>query len=163
MSDTIYQDIVGGELRRGKALCRATSRKTDGQKKSSSDSQTSFWICLEDISKPVSDLSVRFWTAASLHRYATYTSVVVNAIEPRWSWHLTQAVIYLLLPCAGCQGVIGPFPSAFLDKRCLKNCCKCNDTIVEFPNAAENFWITDELGVWSPESEVGGKNVLVLP
>jgi hypothetical protein len=30
---------------------------------------------------------------------------------------------------AGCQGFIGPFPSAFLDKRCVKNWCKDNDGI----------------------------------
>jgi len=28
---------------------------------------------------------------------------------------------------AGCQGFIGPFPSAFLDKRCIKNWRKDND------------------------------------
>jgi len=31
-----------------------------------------------------------------------------------WSWHLTSYCSHE----TGCQGVIGPFPSAFLDKRC---------------------------------------------
>jgi hypothetical protein len=35
---------------------------------------------------------------------------------------------------AGCQGFFGPFPSAFLDKRCCKNCGKDNAAFSIFPN-----------------------------
>jgi hypothetical protein len=35
---------------------------------------------------------------------------------------------------AGCQGFIGPLPSAFLDKRCLKNWSKDIITRPKLPN-----------------------------
>jgi hypothetical protein len=40
---------------------------------------------------------------------------------------------------AGCQGFIGPFPSAFLDKRCVKNYCKDRDGVFIFPNTLKFF------------------------
>jgi hypothetical protein len=40
---------------------------------------------------------------------------------------------------AGCQGFFGPFPSAFLDKRCVKNCRKDNAAFSIFPNPLRKF------------------------
>jgi len=34
----------------------------------------------------------------------------------------------------GCQGFIGPLPSAFLDKYIIKNWCKYNGSCIRFPN-----------------------------
>jgi hypothetical protein len=40
----------------------------------------------------------------------------------------------------GCQGFIGPLPSAFLDKRCIKNCCKDIISLCKVPNKkCKNF------------------------
>jgi hypothetical protein len=55
-----------------------------------------------------------------------------------WSWHLTFRLRRKLN--AGCQGFFGPFPSAFLDKRCCKNCCKDNVPFSIFPNPPPFFY-----------------------
>jgi hypothetical protein len=38
-------------------------------------------------------------------------------ILPGWNWHLAQSD---KIGMAGCQGFIGPYPSAFLDKHLFK-------------------------------------------
>ena len=52
-----------------------------------------------------------------------------------WSWHLTAT----FGAGAGCQGFFGPFPSAFLDKRCCKNWRKYRTQSSIFPNSAPDF------------------------
>jgi hypothetical protein len=46
----------------------------------------------------------------------------------------TFAVVCETHTTAGCQGFIGPLPSAFLDKRCLKNCHKDIINRAKLPN-----------------------------
>jgi len=48
-----------------------------------------------------------------------WSDLSVSNLHWSWTWHLIA-----LVSVTGCQGFIGPFPSAFLDKRCVKNWCK---------------------------------------
>src|SRR5579859_472371 len=91
-----------------------------GAKKNSSDSQKSFEYDVNYIVKPGSDLSVPIF-----HRDGVGTLLSVRECDPRTS--------------AGCQGFFGPFPSAFLDKRCSKNCGKDIVAGCIFPNPAVFF------------------------
>jgi hypothetical protein len=45
---------------------------------------------------------------------------------------------------AGCQGFIGPFPSAFLDKRCVKNWCKDNEGFYNSKFSFNSIYIREE-------------------
>jgi hypothetical protein len=47
-----------------------------------------------------------------------WSDLSVPVFPPGWSWHLTFGLRTQTL--AGCQGFNGPFPSAFLDKKCIK-------------------------------------------
>jgi hypothetical protein len=82
-------------------------------KKNSSDSQKSFEYVVFYIVKPGSDLSVPIF-----HRDGVGTLLSVCDIQTS----------------AGCQGFFGPFPSAFLDKRCVKNWRKDIIPFSKFPN-----------------------------
>ena len=55
---------------------------------------------------------------------------------------------------AGCQGFIGPFPSAFLDKRCCKNCSKDSIQKSIFPNPVvkKSFFVRFFLSIPSGQS-----------
>ena len=48
--------------------------------------------------------------------------------------------LYRWLNETGCQGFNGPLPSAFLDKRCKKNCCKSNTMGLISPNILKCFF-----------------------
>jgi hypothetical protein len=77
-----------------------------GAKKNSSDQSEELSIFFVDIIKLVSDLSVPIF-----HRDGVGTL-------------LSACNLARYTASAGCQGFFGPFPSAFLDKRCCKNCGK---------------------------------------
>ena len=57
----------------------------------------------------------------------------------RYSIGMELAPYFQQFASAGCQGFIGPFPSAFLDKRCVKNWYKDMDGDPIFPNPLKNF------------------------
>jgi len=104
-SDTTYQENLpevffsGGRAHPGRSHAPPCSMVDAGAKKNSSDSQKSFEYDVNYIVKPGSDLSVPIF-----HRDGVGTLLSVRECDPRTS--------------AGCQGFFGPFPSAFLDKRC---------------------------------------------
>jgi len=82
--------------------------------------QKSFQYFFVDIIKLGSDLSVPIF-----HRDGVGTLL---------------SACYLLRDAAsaGCQGFFGPFPSAFLDKRCNKNCPKGKIILLKLQNFF--FW-----------------------
>src|SRR5580658_9267503 len=92
-----------------------------GAKKNSSDQSEELSIFFVDIIKLVSDLSVPIF-----HRDGVGTL-------------LSACNLARYTASAGCQGFFGPFPSAFLDKRCCKNCGKDIPPFAIFPNLCEFF------------------------
>jgi hypothetical protein len=124
-SDTNYQGRQKSTRFGTVAAGNRRSTTPDGQKKTLLISQKSFEYFSFYIFKPVSDLSVPIFPSG-------------------WSWHLTfyqrrkQRIAMLIV--AGCQGFNGPFPSAFLDKRCCKNCGKIKTffQISKFPYFAQS-------------------------